>query len=138
MMIDDGEIETTNQAFASAIVPKSLGNIELEPFSLLRKHVAFRLGTGKEGNVYYDSVIIAWLMSRPANEVARVARNEDSKDQAIIDAFAWVEANGLDKDQSRGLAELIKRINLELDRSTAVEPQNGDQESKNDGGPPTI
>jgi hypothetical protein len=138
MMLDDEEIETTNQAFASAITPKTLGDIELEPFSLLRKHVAFRLGTGIEGNFYYDSVIFAWLMSRPEKEVARVARNDDSKDQAVVDAFAWAEANGLDKDKSQGLADLIKRINLELDRSTAIEGQNGDPDSKNDGGPPTI
>lgn len=131
------EIETANEAFASAIAPKELNGIELEPFSLLRKNVAYQLGiSGEKEDVYYDSVIIGWLMSRPAKEVGRIARSQDSKDQAVVDAFAWAEANGLDKDEGRPLLELVKRIMQEIDRSTAVEGANG-TEPKNFGGPPT-
>jgi hypothetical protein len=135
MMTEGEEIETPNQAFASAITPKTLGDIELRPFSLLRKNVAYQLGiTGEPENLFFDAVIVAWLMSMTDPEVAGALKD---KKKAIVDAFAWAEKRGLDKDNYKPLVSLLVRIMAELDRSTDIEA-NGDQDSKNAGGPPTI
>jgi hypothetical protein len=135
MMLEDEEIETPNQAFASAITPKTLGDIELRPFSLLRKNVAYQLGlSGEPENLFFDAVIVAWLMSRSDVDVAGALKD---KKQAIVEAFAWAEEQGLDTENYKPLIALLRRIMAELNRSTDIEASE-DPDSKNGGGPPTI
>jgi hypothetical protein len=135
MMIEEEEIQTANQAFASAITPKTLGDIKLHPFSLLRKNVAYQLGlSGEPENLFFDAVIVAWLMSMTDVDVAGALKD---KKQAVVEAFAWAEKRGLDKDNYKPLIALLGRIMAELNRSTDVEPHE-DPDSKNGGGPPTI
>lgn len=130
------EIETANDAFNSAITPKELDGIELQPFSLLRKNVAYQLGiTGETENIFFDAVIITWLMSLPDEEVAQCLRN---KNKATVRAFAWAEEKGFHRDNHRPLVSLLNRVMAELNRSIDVEPAIDDgTDSKNGGGPPT-
>jgi hypothetical protein len=128
------EIETANDAFDSAITPKELNGIELKPFSLLRKNVAYQLGiTGEPENIFFDSVIIAWLMSQSDREVAQALRD---KEKAIVAAFAWAEERGFHKDKNRTLIELLKRIMRELNKSTDIESNENGIDSGNVGRPP--
>jgi hypothetical protein len=66
-----------------------------------------------------------------------VAGALDNKKKAKVEAFAWAEQHGLDKDNYKPLVSLLVRIMAELNRSTDVEPHE-DPDSKNGGGPPTI
>lgn len=129
------EIQTVEDAFNSAVTPKELDGLKLHPFSLLRKNAAYQLGiSGEAKSLFYDAVIVVWLMSQTDRQVARALLN---KEQALIDAFEWAEANGFEKDNSKALVELLNRTMKEIGASADVEPapSNGTDE-KNSGGPP--
>jgi len=132
--IDDPQ--TIDEAFGSAIEPKTLDEIELHPFSLLRKNVAYHLGiTGDPESVFHDAVLVAWLMSQTDAEVARARRD---KDKSVVEAFAWAEKQGFDRDNGKALITLLNRIMAEISRSTEIETNGDGTESKNVGRPPAI
>ena len=127
------EIKTADDAFLSAITPKDVNGIVLEPFSLMRQAIAIEIAGLNTETAFFEAVIRVWLCTLKAPEVIKAKRD---KDQAIVDAFAWAEAQGFSKDMAP-LLTLYRRINQEVQHSTNVLPDTEDHESvPNSGGLP--
>lgn len=125
------ELETTDEAFLSAMTPKRLGNIELQPYTLFRQLVALEI-TGKESSPILDAVVNVWACTVEEIELAKSRRD---KDAAIVDAFNWAHNAGYRLGNMKPLIDVFNEINAELATSMRVLSDGKDNgESKNDGG----
>jgi hypothetical protein len=127
------EIEDADSAFMSAITPKEINGVKLEPFSLMRQAIALEIQGLNTETAFFEAVIRVWICTLPPLECIKAKRN---KDQAQIDAFDWAEKQGF-KENRKPLFDLYERINAELRHSTNAEPENeGETPAPNSGGLP--
>jgi hypothetical protein len=123
------EIASTDAAFVSAMTPKSLDGIELQPYSLMRQMVALEI-TGLEATSYFEAVVHVWVCTLEPR-VAMSALKD--KVQAQLDAFAWAEARGITINNMRPLLDIFRRLSDEIRMSTKVRASDEQDVPKNDG-----
>jgi hypothetical protein len=128
------EIESADDAFLSAISPKEINGIALEPFSLMRQAVSVEIAGLNTETAFYEAVIRVWLCTLKPVDVLKAKRD---KDQAVIDAFAWASSQGISIENGRVLMELYRRINAEIAQSTNAIADSESSESPNVGGRPS-
>jgi hypothetical protein len=124
------EIKTADDAFLSAITPKEINGIKLEPFSLMRQAVSIEIAGLNTETAFYEAVIRVWVCTLKPSDVLKAKRD---KDQAVIDAFAWAEAQGISRLNGKVLMDLYERINRELELSTNAVPETEGDSSPNGG-----
>jgi hypothetical protein len=128
----EDEIRDTDDAFLSAVTPKTVNGQELEPFSLMRQTVAMEI-VGQDASAFFDAVVRVWLCTLKPREVVKARLD---KEQASITAFDWAESVGYSFENWQPLLDLYKQINDEIRQSTnAVNDKHGEP-SPNSGGQP--
>ena len=125
------EIKDADEAFLSAMEPKDINGIKLEPFSLMRQAIAEEIGGLNTETAFFHAVIRIWVCTLKPMDCVKAKRN---KDQSVIDAFAWADVQGLSQN-NKHLIELYRRMNEEVSKSSNVVNDDGDEPSKNSGGP---
>src|SRR5258705_1778170 len=126
---------TTEQALVSALTPKQVGDIELQPFSLLRQVIAIDLCRSSSSN-FFNAVMTVWVCTLKPLEALKV--HEDVA-QAQLRAFEWAEAQGYSIVNYKVLLDAYKRLNDELAASTKARlrgGQDGDVPKKTTGEQP--
>jgi hypothetical protein len=123
---------TTDEALISALTPKQVGDIELQPFSLMRQVISTRLC--RLDDRFFNSVVTVWVCTLSDTEA--LERTEDAS-QARLAAFEWAQAQGYSLLNYKPLLDLYTRLNRELEASTRarLRSENGDA-PKNVGEPP--
>jgi hypothetical protein len=127
------EIRDTDDAFMSAIEPKEINGITLKPFSLMRQSISTEISGLDTETAFFEAVIRVWLCTLEPMDCIKAKRN---RDQSVIDAFAWAEAQGITPQNGKPLMDLYKRINAELEQSTNAVPDNEGDPSPNAGRQP--
>jgi hypothetical protein len=128
------EIRDADDAFLSAVSPKEINGITLEPFSLMRQSISTEITGLDTETAFFDAVIRVWLCTLNPMDCIKAKRN---RDQAVIDAFAWAEKQGITPQNAKVLMDLYKRINDENRQSTnAVSEAEETTPSPNAGGQP--
>ena len=127
------EIETTDDAFLSAVTPKEINGITLKPFSLMRQSISTEITGLDTETAFFEAVIRVWLCTLEPMECIKAKRN---RDQAVIDAFAWAESQGISPQNGKPLMDLYRRINDEIRQSTNAVSENDSDPSPNAGGQP--
>jgi hypothetical protein len=128
------EIENADDAFLSAVTPKTINGITLEPFSLMRQSISTEISGLDTETAFFEAVIRVWLCTLKPLDCIKAKRN---RDQAVIDAFAWAEKQGITPQNGKTLMDLYKRINDEIRQSTNAVSENEGNPSPNAGGQPT-
>jgi hypothetical protein len=129
------EIESTDEAFVSALTPKSLDSVELKPYSLMRQVVAIEL-TGVGSTALQEAIFIIWVCTlEPAAAIATISSKE-SKTQAQLDAFAWAEQHGVTIMNAGPILTIYRRLMGELKVSSKVRSADEEPLPKNDGALP--
>jgi hypothetical protein len=113
------EIESTDEAFISAITPKSLDGIELKPYSLMRQVVAIEL-TGAAATALQEAIYVVWVCTLEPAEAMATLESKESKSQARFDAFAWAEQHGITIMNSQPILTIYRRLINEIKASTTV------------------
>jgi hypothetical protein len=126
------EISSTDEAFISAMTPKTLDGIELKPYSLMRQMVALEL-TGFEASGPYEAIFHVWVCTLEPVEVLATIVNKQSKEHAKFEAFAWAESHGVTINNMKPLLDLYKRLSDEIRASTKARPAKDRDAPKNDG-----
>jgi hypothetical protein len=129
----EDEIADTDDAFLSAVTPKQINGITLEPFSLMRQSISTEITGIDTETAFFEAVIRVWLCTLKPMDCIKAKRN---RDQAVIDAFAWAEAQGISPQNGKPLMDLYKRINEEIRQSTNAVPEHEGEASPNAGGQP--
>jgi hypothetical protein len=130
----DQELDmTSDQALISALTPKLVGELELEPFSLMRQVIAIDL-CRKSSSVFFNAIMTVWVCTLKPAEVLKAHEDIAS---AQLRAFEWAEAQGYSMINYGPILESYNRLNRELSAAAQVRVGDGtDGESpKNDGGP---
>jgi hypothetical protein len=125
---------STDEALISALTPKHVGEIELQPFSLLRQVIAIDL-CRSSGSNFFNAVMTVWVCT--LSPIDALKAHEDVAG-AQLRAFEWAEAQGYSITHYESLLDAYKRLNDELAASTKARArggQNGDA-PKNVGGQP--
>lgn len=135
-LIEEDEIETTDDAFLSAIEPNFLGETKLYPFSLMRQSIAIALGCKEDSaDAFFDAVIIVWLCTQNEDQVLATKRD---KTKAVKEAFAWGDNQGYSLVNFDPLFKIYSKITAEIRHSSnAVLADKDKVTEKNSGGPPT-
>lgn len=129
-MID--EIDTTDEAFLSALEPNYLGPTKLYPFSLMRQSAALSLGcSDKPEDAFWDAIVIVWLCTLDEDQVTAAKRN---KAKAIKDAFAWGDSQGYSLNNYKELLRVYTKIASEIRRSVNASITDNGSPEKNSGG----
>jgi hypothetical protein len=123
------EIASTDEAFLSALTPKSLDGIELKPYSLMRQMVALEI-TGLEATSYFEAVVHVWVCTLEPRAAMETLKD---KVQAQLDAFAWAEACGITINNMKPLLDIFRRLSEEIRASTRARPAEERDTPKNDG-----
>jgi hypothetical protein len=132
-MIEEDIEMTTDEALISALTPKQVGEITLEPFSLMRQVIALDL-CRRSSSVFFNAIMTVWVCTlKPAEALAA---HEDIP-AAQLRAFEWAEAQGYSMTNYEPILEFYKRLNRELSTATQVGVRGGSDGDapKNDGGP---
>jgi hypothetical protein len=125
---------STDEALVSALTPKQVGDIELQPFSLLRQVIAIDLCRTSSSN-FFNAVMTVWVCTLSPIDALKVHENIA---QAQLDAFEWAEAQGYSITHYNPLLDAYKRLNDELVASTKARArggQDGDAPKKVGGQP---
>lgn len=132
-LLREKEISDTDDAYLSAMQPKSLVGVELKPFSLMRQTIVNEL-TINGRTVFFDAVHTIWVCTLEPEAAIKALSD---KPKATIAAFEWAEQHGISVQNSKGLIDLYKRINAEIAQVTNVRSDDdGDEPPKNGGGLP--
>jgi hypothetical protein len=125
---------SSDEALISALTPKQLGELELEPFSLMRQVIASDLRRSGESH-FFNAIVTVWVCTLSAREALKAYADIP---QAQIDAFAWAEGQGYSLLNYEPLLDAYKRLNEELAASTKARVRGAEdrQTPKNDGGRP--
>jgi hypothetical protein len=125
------EIQTTDEAFLSASVPKFLDGIKLQPLSLMRQTIGMEL-SGPDSSAFFDAVCKIWLCTL---DPAKCLKAREDRDQARMDAFAWAEAHGFTLRNYKPVLDIYRKLNAEIEASTEARPETLDGDPpKNSGG----
>jgi hypothetical protein len=123
---------TTDEALISALSPKRLEELELQPYSLARQTVALDI-CPKNGGPFCEGIITVWVCTLSETEALNCY--EDIT-KARLDAFAWGQARGYSVFNFKPLFDIYTRLKQELAASTRAQLKSGDDGDapKNDGG----
>lgn len=123
---------TTDEALVSALTPKRVDEIELQPFSLMRQVIATDMCHGSR-SAFFNSIITVWVCT--LSPVDALKAHEDIP-AAQVKAFDWAEARGYSITNYEALLEAYARLNRELTASTAARVRGNNGEKKTAGEPP--
>jgi len=125
---------STDEALISALTPKLVGDIELQPFSLARQAVAMALCQGQEA-YFLNIVVTVWVCTLEPQEALKSLADITG---AQMRACEWAEALGYSILHYEPIRNAYKRINDELAASTKARLRGGQDGDapKNVGGQP--
>jgi hypothetical protein len=125
---------STDEALVSALTPKQVGDIELQPFSLLRQVISIDLCRTSSGH-FFNAIMTVWVCTLEPVEALKA--HEDIP-AAQLRAFEWAEAQGYSIEHYQPLLDAYKRLNDELATSTKARARGGQDGDapKNVGGQP--
>lgn len=127
LQTEQEDLTPTEEAFKSASSPKELpGSIELEPFNLLRRTLALRMGVfgplqealpadlkdwrpDQLAALFHNAVTCVWACTLSPAEVSKARRDPNAEARA----YEWAEAQGYDDAHFQPLLALYARINRE-------------------------
>jgi hypothetical protein len=131
----DEEMDMTSEAaLISALMPKRVGELELEPFSLMRQVIAIDL-CRRSSSVFFNAIMTVWVCTLKPSEALAVHGDIPT---AQLRAFEWAEARGYSLTNYEPILELYERLNRELSASTQVQVRSSSSDGeapKNVGGP---
>lgn len=132
------EIKDVNQSFMSASTPKYLGELKLEPYSLMRQTIGMELA-GPGSSAFFDAVMKIWLCTQD-EDACLDARDNRRKAQKA--AFAWAESRGYSltkRERWQPLLDLYTKLDAEIEASLEARPApsegNGEQPKNSIGQP---
>jgi hypothetical protein len=120
---------TTDEALVSALSLKRLGELELQPFSLMRQVIATRLCRSDDN--FFNAVVTVWVCTLSDTEA--LERTEDAT-KARLAAFAWGQAQGYSLLNYKPVLDLYAQLNRELEASAQVAIVGGDNNEKKTAG----
>jgi hypothetical protein len=125
---------STDEALISALSPKRLGEIELQPFSLLRQVISIDL-CGSSTSHFFNAIMTVWVCTLQPQEALKAHQDIAG---AQVQAFEWAEAHGYSISNYEGLLDAYARLNKELVASTKARTKEGadGDAPKNAGGRP--
>jgi hypothetical protein len=122
---------TTDQALISALTVKKVGELELQPFSLMRQLFSVDL-CRKSRNSIFDAVVTVWACTLSPTETLEAWEDIPG---ARLRAFDWAEAQGYSILNYEPLLATYGRLNRELQVSVGARLKGGSEDgAKNDGG----
>jgi hypothetical protein len=130
-MID--EINTTDEAFLSAVVPNRIEDLELKPYGIMRQTVAMSLGVRNTDPVdaFFESVIMVWLCTLNEEQVLEAQSN---KLKAKKEAFEWADKRGYSFTNFQPLLDFYKKtLDQMIHSSNAVLAGDNGEPEKNSG-----
>jgi hypothetical protein len=131
----DNEIGNTDQSFLSAVQPKVVNGITLQPFSAMRQAVALALGMqGAASTFFFDSVIMSYVCTLGEHEVIKLLAD---KDAAKIAAFHWADKQRFSIYNFKPVGDLYMTITAEIAKSVNARDDDEGQLEGNDGEPPS-
>jgi hypothetical protein len=113
------EIESTDEAFISAMMPKNLDGVELKPYSLMRQVVAIEL-TGAAATALQEAIYVVWSCTLDPVVAMATLESKETKSQARLDAFAWAEQHGITIVNAAPILSIYRRLMNEIKASTRV------------------
>jgi hypothetical protein len=123
---------STDEALISALSPKRLAELELQPYSLARQTIALDI-CPKNGGPFCEAIITVWVCT--LSETEALECYEDIT-KARLDAFAWGQARGYSIVNFKPLFDVYTRLKGELAASTRAQLKDDSDgtEPKNAGG----
>lgn len=129
---------TTDEALLESLKEHKVGELVLEPYSLLRQTIASDLCDGIQGT-FFNAVMTCWVCTLNPKEALKAHSDlEESK----LKAFEWAEANGHTLYNWRPVVNAYNQMQREFFAAakahveSAGQASNGDSEPKNVGGQP--
>jgi hypothetical protein len=129
------EISSTDEAFLSAMTPKTLDGVNLHAYSLMRQVVAIEL-TGAGSTALQEAIFIVWVCTLDPAAALQTLGSKESKTQAQLDAFAWAEQHGVTIINAGPILTIYRRLMGELKVSSKVRTADEEPLPKNDGALP--
>jgi hypothetical protein len=125
---------STEEALISALTPKRVDDIELQPFSLARQTVVIALCQGQEAH-FLNTVVTVWVCTLEPREALKTLADITG---AQLRACEWAEGLGYSMLDYDPIRDAYKRINAELVASTKARARGGQDGDapKNVGGRP--
>jgi hypothetical protein len=111
---------STDEALVSALTPKQVGDIELEPYGLMRQFIAQHLC--EKNSFYVKCVVTVWLCTLSETEVLKA---DEDPTQAKKDAFAWGDTQRYSQLNFEGLLDTYKRLTDEVAASYRASLRDG-------------
>jgi hypothetical protein len=112
---------STDEALISALTPKAIGELELQPFSLMRQVISIDLCRTSSGH-FFNAIQTVWVCTLSPLEALKA--HEDIP-AAQLRAFEWAEAQGYSIEHYQPLLDAYKRLNDELAASTKARARGG-------------
>jgi hypothetical protein len=124
---------SADEALISALTPKAVGQIELQPFSLMRQAIATDISLPNAGVCNW--FITVWVCTLAELEALKARENIT---QARLDAFKWAQDQGYSILHYEPVRDAYLRLTRELEVSTGARLANmsEDGQKKIDGGRP--
>src|SRR5271166_6155415 len=113
----EDEIHDADSAYLSAMQPKEINGIQLEPFSLMRQAISIEICGLDAQSAFFEAIVRTWLCTLKPADCIKALRN---KDKSVEEAFGWAAAQGISLQNAKVLMALYARINAEIAHSTNV------------------
>jgi len=128
---------STDEALLSSLKEHKVGELVLEPYSLLRQSVASDLCDGVAGT-FFNAVMTCWVCTLKPKEALKAHSDPDT---AKLQAFDWAEKNGHTLWNWRPVVNAYNRLQREFYASAKAHLEKGSggangDEPKNAGGQP--
>lgn len=108
---------STDAALISALTPKQVGEITLEPFSLIRQSIASALCGAIEAQ-FFNEIVTVWVCTLTELEALQAIENTESIKESRIKAHKWAEAQGCSLLNYKPIVDIYTRLNRELKASS--------------------
>jgi hypothetical protein len=123
---------TTDEALISALSVKKVGEIELQPFSVMRQFISVDLCYPGPQSLT-NQLITVWVCTLTPKDVLKAREDVTA---ARLAAFNWAEAQGYSLVEYKPIIETYARLNRELTASTNARVVGGADLKKTPGEPP--
>jgi len=111
---------TTDEALLSSLAVHELGELKLEPFSLLRQTIAIDLCDRTPG--FFNRLMTVWVCTlSPKDALKAHADSEDAK----LKAFSWAEGRGYSLSNASELDAAYDRLEKEFAASANAHIRSG-------------
>lgn len=129
---------TTDDALLSSIAEHKVGDVKLEPFSLLRQSIAADLCDYGGGSLF-NAIMTVWVCTLSTKEALEAHMDMTAAKEK---AFEWAEKKGYSLWNWKPIVEMYNRLNREWAAAAKARVHQEDldnrEELPNDGGQPEL